>query len=191
MRTKNKVLVYDLGIGNRKKKNYRNKNFSKYNDIISEISTEGTKVYSNEAKEGFYYINKKLDKDSNYEFSFTWVDGNNITPIIQIRESENMDILTTFQRAPNNIWQIYTNAKIENNGIVEFDGHKNFKEKEISPNNLIKLTKKGDEIKIYCNRKLVISCDVSLKSDFYIGFGGHAFDNRYTIFKELILKRIS
>ena len=191
MRTKNKVLVYDLGIASSKKRTYKNKNFSKYGGITSKISIDGTKVYSNVEKEGFYYINKKLNKDDNYEFSFTWVDGNTITPIIQIRESENMDILTTFQRTPDNIWEIFTNAKIENNGIVEFEGHKYFKEMEISKNDLIKLTKKGDKIKVYCNNKLVIKCDVSLKSDFYIGFGGHAWGNRYTIFKELTLKRIS
>lgn len=188
---KSKVLVYDLGIANRKKRNYKNKNFSVYDGILVESSSEGTKVYSNVPKEGFYYINKKLNKEFNYEFSFIWVGGNNITPIIQIRETENMGILTTFQRLQDNRWDIYTNAKLANDeGIVDFEGHKFFKECSISPNNKFRLVKKGKNIKLYCDNKLVINYDVSLNSDFYIGFGGHEMGNRYTIYKELTLKRI-
>ena len=189
---KSKVLVYDLGIANRKKKNYKDKNFSSYDGLVGEPSSEGTKIFSNVPKEGFYYIDKKLNKDFNYEFSFTWVDGNNITPIIQIREADNMDIFTTFQRLQDNRWGIYTNAKLDNDdGIVDFELHKFFKESPISPNNKVKLVKKGKNIKLYCDKKLVINYKISLNSDFYIGFGGHEMGNRYTIFKDLTLKRIN
>lgn len=188
---KSKVLVYDLGITTKKKRNYKNKNFSMHDGIVAEASFKGIKIYSNVPREGFYYINKKLNKDLNFEFSFTWVDGNNITPIIQIRETENMDILTTFQRLQDNCWEIYTNAKLDNGGsIVDFEGHKHFKKSQISPNDEVKLVKKGKNIKVYCANKLVINQKFSFNSDFYIGFGGHEMGNRYTIFKELILKRL-
>lgn len=159
--------------------------------IIVESLLEGTKVYSETPKEGFYYINKRLNKDFDYELSFIWVEGNYITPIIQIREIENMDIVTTFQRNIEDCWQMYTNAKIDDgNSIVDFEGHKDFKSDSLSSGNKIKLIKKGNRIKVYCSNKLVINYKISLKSDFYIGFGGHEMGNRYTIFKELTLKRI-
>lgn len=190
MTRKNKVLVYDLGITNSKKRKHKNKNFSSYGDILVEVSNLGTKVYSEEEREGFYYINKKLKKDLDYEFSFTWVDGNFITPIIQIRETEYMDFFTTFQRQPNDCWQVFTNAYSDDDTIVGFYGIKDFKSLKIFPDDEIKLVKKNNNIKLYCNRKKVIDCDFSFKSDFYIGFGGHKYGDRFTIYKNLTLKQI-
>ena len=190
MARKNKVLVYDLGISSSKKRKYKNKNFSSYDGALVGLSNIGTKVYSEEEREGFYYINKKLKKDSNYEFSFTWVDGYFVTPILQIRESNNMDVFTTFQRTSDDCWQMYTNAHDETNAIVDFQGFKYFKRLKIFPDDEIKLVKKNSNIKLYCNRKKVIDCDFSFNSDFYIGFGAHKYGDRFTIFKQLTLKQI-
>ena len=139
---KNKILVYDLGITSSKKRKYKNKNFSSYGGILADSSNIGTKVYSKEGREGFYYINKKLKKDSNYEFFFTWVDGHFVTPILQIRESDNMDIFTTFQRTSGDCWQMYTNASGKKDAIVDFQGFKYFKRLKIRPDDQIKLVKK-------------------------------------------------
>lgn len=187
---KNKILVYDLGITSSKKRKYKNKNFSSYGGILADSSNIGTKVYSKEGREGFYYINKKLKKDSNYEFFFTWVDGHFVTPILQIRESDNMDIFTTFQRTSGDCWQMYTNASGKKDAIVDFQGFKYFKRLKIRPDDQIKLVKKNNNIKLYCNRKKVIDCDFHFNSDFYIGFGAHKYGDRFTIFKQLTLKQI-
>lgn len=190
MARKNKILVHDLGIASSKKRKYKNKNFSSYGGILVEPSNRGTKVYSEEGREGFYYINKKLKKDSNYEFSFTWVDGHFITPILQIRESDNMDFITTFQRTSWDYWQIYTNAIDEKDAIVDFKGFKQFKRLKIMQDDQIKLVKNNDNIKVYCNREKVIDYDFHFNSDFYIGFGAHKYGDRFTIFKKLTLKQI-
>lgn len=190
MINKNKVLFYDLGMVNQKKRNNNNKHWLMKDGIIIDKSNIGTKVFSRTKREGFYYINKKLNKNDNYEFSFTWVDGNNISPIIQIREVDNMDALTSFTRLTNGYWHIYNYTNDKNKSIVDFDMHKDFKYSDLHKNDEIKLIKKGKNIKVLCANKVVIDYDISLNSKFYIGFGGHEMGNRYTIFKQLTLKKI-
>lgn len=180
----NNILFYDEATQYEK-----NPNWTHSFNILSEVSKSGTKIYSNDNLEGFYYINQKLDKDSDYLFVFTWVDGHAVSPVIQIRESHNMEILTSFQKGQDNVWSIYTTNPKSNipNGLVDFSGLKFFKYQPINNNNEIKLFKNGNNIKVYCEDTLVINYNVNFHSDFYIGFGGHNFSQRYTIVKDIKL----
>lgn len=167
----------------------KNPNWIHSFDIRTEVNKLGTKIYSNENLEGFYYINQKLDKDSDYLLVFNWVDGHAVSPVIQIRESHNMEILTSFQKGQDNVWSIYTTNPKSNvsNGLVDFSGLKFFKYRPIKSNDEIKLFKNGNNIKVYCDDILVINYNVNFHSDFYIGFGGHNFSQRYTIIKDVKL----
>ena len=180
----NNIMFYDGATQYEKNPNW-NHSFN----ILTEVTNHGTKIYSNENLEGFYYINQKLDKDSDHLFVFNWVDGHAVSPVIQIRESHNMGILTSFQKGPDNVWGIYTTNPKSNipNGLVDFSGLRNFKFHPINPNDEIKLFKNGNNIKVYCEDTLVINYNVNFHSDFYIGFGGHKFSQRYTIVKDIKL----
>ena len=188
-RNKNHNLFYDLGIVNSRRKNYKNDKYKSYGDILVKYSKKGTTVYSKKNNEGFYYIDYELDKDLNYEFSFKWVDGNFITPIIQIRQVPYMDRLISFQKQYSDVWEIY-NTVSENNDFIDFIGTKTFSKQKISKGDQIKFIKKGNTIKIYCENNLVIRYSLNFNSNFFIGFGGHSFGDRFTTFKELSLKQI-
>lgn len=175
-------FFYDSGMNK-----YENLNYGYYNHILTQISEIGTKVYSKCNAEGFYYIDLELNKNLDYEFSFNYINGNFITPIIQIRESENMDNFLTLQRLPNNQWEIYSNFCFELNN-EELFFKKAFKSHPIKQGDKIKLTKKGNNIKLSCSDVNVIDYDVKFNSNFYVGFGGHRLGNRWTIFKDVFLK---
>lgn len=182
-----KNIFYDLAIASSKKKRYNNQ-YSSYNDINSELVINGTKVYSETPIEGFYFINRVLDQNLNYEFTFKWVDGDFVTPIIQIREVSDMDALISFQKQNSDEWQIF--SKGNNSDRIDFNGVKPFIKKSINKNEKIKLLKLGNRFKVYCGNKLVIDYTIDLQSNFYIGFGGHSYGKRFTIFKEVELKEL-
>lgn len=166
--------------------------YANYNGILITTDNRGTKVYSNTMNEGFYYINMELDKDNNYEFAFEWIDGNYLTPIIQIREVDNMNVFVSFQKEVDNVWRIYTNNSFSSLAprLLDFEGKKSFKQCSINPHDKIKLIKNNDTIKLYCEDELVIDYPIKLNSNFYLGLGGHALRERYTKFKNLSLKLI-
>ena len=182
-------LFYDLGIVNSRRKNYKNDMYKSYGDILIKYSKKGTTVYSKTNDEGFYYINQELDKDLNYEFSFKWVDGNFITPIIQIRQVHYMDRLISFQKQYSDVWEIYSNVS-ETNDWIDCIGTKTFSKQKLSKGNQIKFIKKGNIIKVYCENKLVINYPLKFNSNFFIGFGGHSFGDRFTTFRDVSLKQI-
>lgn len=170
----------------------KNKDWISSDNILAETSNEGTKVYSNTPQEGFYYINQELNADLDYILSFRWIGGNAISPIIQIRETCDMEALTTFQKNNHDMWQICNNAhRTKTEPLVDFIGSKTFITQKIHQNDEIKLIKKGNNIKVYSENVLVIDYPVKFHSNFYLGFGGHSQDNRYTIFKDIVLKELN
>ena len=181
------MIFFDKSINSNK-----NKDWISSENILAETTDIGTKIYSNTPQEGFYYINQELNKDADYMLTFKWVGGNSISPIIQIRETCDMNALTTFQKNSQNSWQICNNAhRITSEPMVDFIGSKTFNNKGIHQNDEIKLVKQGNNIKVYCEDYLVIDYPIKFHSNFYIGFGGHSQDERYTILKEVTLKEIN
>ena len=169
---------------------YKNMNYLSYN-ILSETNADGTKVFSNFNEEGFYYINQRLSKDLDFIFSFKWVDGYYITPIIQIRSVENMNVFVSFQKQDSDIWSIYSkNFDSSSINLVDFVGNKSFNQKKINHNDEIRLIKIGNNISIYCENDLVIEYEFSFSSDIYIGFGSHSMGKRCTTYKDLMLYSI-
>ena len=165
-------------------------NYLSYN-ILSETNADGTKVFSNFNEEGFYYINQRLSKDLDFIFSFKWVDGYYITPIIQIRSVENMNVFVSFQKQDSDIWSIYSkNFDSSSINLVDFVGNKSFNQKKINHNDEIRLIKIGNNISIYCENDLVIEYEFSFSSDIYIGFGSHSMGKRCTTYKDLMLYSI-
>ena len=54
------LLFNDFGV-----ENYKNRNYNSYK-ILTEVTSDGTRVFSDVNEEGFYYLNQELTKDLNF-----------------------------------------------------------------------------------------------------------------------------
>ena len=143
-------------------------------------------MYSNTSGEGGYYFNHLFDKDTDFKLEFTYVEGHMFAPLIRILTNNNLGYIHTLEynfSDSTTSWTIYEN----NLQYKIYQVSKTLTDLGGSPpiaNDIIKIIRQETLLKLYINNIEIASTTVNIYDDFYLGFGCHKANNRYTIFRD-------